>query len=196
MATRSEVSRRNFLKTSVKTSAQFAAIAGAGFVAGPGKILGANDCVRVAVCGIHGWGFDYIKRYPRLSNAEVTAVCDVDENVVKQRLGEMRKIGLKPPPTYVDVYKLLEDKSLDALSVATPNHWHSLMAIWGWQAAKNLRDRTVFWAERTGSPSSCPRRRRLSSRTHLRAKSIKVAPEETFGEQHNREAQNETWERE
>jgi len=55
-----------------------------------------------------------------------------------KRIGEIEKLGLPKPKSYVDVRKLLEDKDIDAISIATPNHWHSLMAIWGCQAGKDV----------------------------------------------------------
>jgi predicted dehydrogenase len=62
----------------------------------------------------------------------------VDENVLDRRLGEAEKMGIKRPARFVDLRKLLEDKSIDAISIATPNHWHSLQAIWGCQAGKDV----------------------------------------------------------
>ena len=68
----------------------------------------------------------------RTSNG--TALCDIDENLLRKRRGEL---GGKPQ-TYVDVRRRLEDQSIDAISIATPNHWHSLMAIWACQAGKDV----------------------------------------------------------
>jgi hypothetical protein len=68
----------------------------------------------------------------------VAAICDVDENVISQRLADMAKRNLPKPKVYIDYRKLLEDKSLDAVSIAAPNHWHSLMGIWGCQAGKDV----------------------------------------------------------
>jgi predicted dehydrogenase len=65
---------------------------------------------------------------------EIAALCDVDEDVLRKRVGEVSA----KPQSYVDVRKLLEDKSIDAISIATPNHWHSLMAILACQAGKDL----------------------------------------------------------
>jgi predicted dehydrogenase len=62
----------------------------------------------------------------------------VDENVLRQRLSEIEKRGRAKPATFTDVRKLLEDKSIDAISIATPNHWHSLMGIWACQAGKDV----------------------------------------------------------
>ena len=120
--------RRDFLKAG--------AVAAAGFLR-PGRVLGANDRVRVAVVGLRGRGFDHIKNYRGIPNAEIAAICDIDQSVMETRLADMDKMGLPKPKTYVDYRKLLEDKSIDAVSIATPNHWHSLMGIWACQAEKD-----------------------------------------------------------
>lgn len=101
-------------------------------------LLGANDRVRLAICGLHGRGKDHLHNYSQIQNVQIAALCDVDENVLGERLAQMEKMGLPKPVTYGDVRKLLEDKSIDAVSIATPNHWHSLMAIWACQAGKDV----------------------------------------------------------
>src|SRR5215467_12029619 len=128
-------SRREFLKA---TGAGVAGTTFASTALGYSGILGANDRVRIAVCGVRGRGNDHIRGFSRVPNTELAALCDVDENVLNQRLGEVEKRGLPRPKSYVDVRKLLEDKNIDAISIATPNHWHSLMAIWACQAGKDV----------------------------------------------------------
>jgi predicted dehydrogenase len=73
-----------------------------------------------------------------MPTVEIAALCDVDESVLNQRTQEMVSAGKKKPTGYTDVRKLLEDKSIDAISIATPNHWHSLMGIWACQAGKDV----------------------------------------------------------
>jgi len=85
-----------------------------------------------------GRGNDHIHGFTKVPGTELAAVCDVDESVSIKRIGEIEKLGLPKPKSYVDVRKLLEDKDIDAISIATPNHWHSLMAIWGCQAGKDV----------------------------------------------------------
>lgn len=131
----SSVSRREFLKTGV-TSASLASLGAINFL--PHRVFGANDRVRVAICGLHGRGMDHVRSYSKIHNVEIAAVCDIDENVLRQRLNDMAKMGLPKPVTYIDVRKLLEDKSIDAISIATPNSWHSLMAVWACQAGKDV----------------------------------------------------------
>ena len=101
-------------------------------------VLGANDRVRIALCGVRGRGMDHLRNYSKLTNVEIAAVCDIDDSVAAKCLAAMEKMGLPKPKTYVDIRKLLEDKNIDAISIATPNHWHSLMAIWGCQAGKDV----------------------------------------------------------
>src|SRR5712691_5662813 len=127
------IERREFLKTTGK-----AITVGAATLALGGEVLGANDRVRVAVCGVRGRGNDHLHGFARVPGTEIAALCDVDENVLNQRLGDVEKRGLPKPKSYVDVRKLLEDKDIDAISIATPNHWHSLMAIWACQAGKDV----------------------------------------------------------
>ncbi len=133
-----EINRREFLKAGAKTGAGLAALKGITFITHPEKVFGANDRVGVAVAGLHGQGFEHVKQYAKIPTAQVVALCDVDENVTNQRLGEMDKMGIPRPKTYVDCRKMMEDKSVDAVSIATPNHWHSLMAIWACQAGKDV----------------------------------------------------------
>jgi predicted dehydrogenase len=130
----STLTRRRFLKRAMKTTATFGAIGGITFVAHPERVFGANDRVRVAVCGLHGRGKDHLSAFSHLSQVEIAALCDVDEDVLRKRQSE---VSGSPKP-YVDVRKLLEDKSIDAISIATPNHWHALIAIWACQAGKDV----------------------------------------------------------
>ncbi len=122
------IDRRDFLKTSAVAAAAFQAK----------TVLGANDRVRIAVIGLRGRGFDHIKTIHATPNVDLVAVCDIDENVVNQRLGDIEKLGMAKPQVFGDVRKLLEDKNIDAVTIAAPNHWHSLMAIWACQAGKDV----------------------------------------------------------
>ena len=134
MPTDAEVNRREFLRTTMKTTAGLTALSGITFLARPERVFGANDRVRVAVCGLHLRGKDHLAGFSRVPNVHIVALCDVDEDVLNKRRPEVAG----NPQTFVDVRKLLEDKSIDAISIATPNHWHSLMAIWGCQAGNDV----------------------------------------------------------
>jgi predicted dehydrogenase len=133
-----EINRREFLKTSARRGAGLPALGGITFLAHPERVFGANERVRVAVVGLHGQGWSHVGEYREMKEVELAAFCDVDENVLDQRLAEAEKMGIKRPARFTDLRKLLEDKSIDAISIATPNHWHSLQAIWACQAGKDV----------------------------------------------------------
>ena len=121
-----EINRRSFLTV------------GAATLALGGKVLGSNDRVRIAICGTRGRGKDHIRGFAKVANAEIAALCDVDERVLAQRVKDVEDMGKPRPKSYVDIRKLLEDKEIDAITIATPNHWHSLMGIWACQAGKDV----------------------------------------------------------
>jgi predicted dehydrogenase len=134
---KSPFSRRDFLKEGLEvTTASVATLGAVTFL--PHRVFGASDRVRVAICGVRGRGLNHIWSYSKIHNAEIAALCDIDENILRRRLSDMERMGLPKPMTYVDVRKLLDDKSIDAISIATPNQWHSLMAIWACQAGKDV----------------------------------------------------------
>jgi len=132
------ITRRDFLEATMKNGAGLAAVSGVSFLTQPEKVRGANDRVRIGVVGVRGQGFVHVEGFSAVPNTEVAAICDVDENVIAQRLADIEKRNLPKPKVYIDYRKLLEDKSLDAVSIAAPNHWHSLMGIWGCQAGKDV----------------------------------------------------------
>jgi predicted dehydrogenase len=129
-------SRRTFLKTSAAAAMGLAA---APLAFGRNEwVKGANERVRVAVIGIHGMGQNHIREYMALPDVEVAAICDVDENQFAPVLKKFWPGGDRTPRLYQDLRKLYEDKSIDAVSVVTPNHWHALASIWACQAGKHV----------------------------------------------------------
>ena len=97
-----------------------------------------NDTVRMGVVGCGGRGGSHVSAWPSLPNVEIVALCDVDESHIAAKLKSMSGKGLKTPATYVDMRKMLEDKNIDAISIASPNHWHTLQTIWAVQAGKDV----------------------------------------------------------
>src|SRR5579871_6278897 len=83
----------------------------------PERILGANDRVRIGVCGLRGRGIDHIKHFSKLPGVELAAVCDVDENVIANRLNGIEKLGLAKPKTFVDFRRMLDDREIDAVTI-------------------------------------------------------------------------------
>ncbi len=97
-----------------------------------------NNTVRVAVVGFNGRGKAHINAYLKMPNVEIAALCDVDRAVVEQGCKIVESAGKKRPPTFSDYRRLLEDKSIDAVSLATPNFHHTLQTIWALQAGKDV----------------------------------------------------------
>ena len=97
-----------------------------------------NDTVRVACVGVRGRGRSHIRAYSQMPNVEIAAMCDIDESVLNAQLGAVEKAKGKRPAGYTDLRKLLEDKTIDAISIATPNHLHTLQTIWACQAGKDV----------------------------------------------------------
>ena len=100
--------------------------------------MGANERVRVAVVGVRGQGRSHLGAYGRIPNVEIAAICDIDESILNSRIAEVEKASGKKPEPYTDIRKLLENKDIDAISIATPNHSHTLQAIWSLQAGKHV----------------------------------------------------------
>jgi len=119
--------RRVFLRSSAGVAGAF--------------LLGANSRIRVAVVGLYRRGRDHIRCFHKLAkeeNVEVAALCDIDEKVLHERAAEYQKLSGRKVPLVTDLRKLLEDPSVDAISYATPNHWHALGTIWACRAGKDV----------------------------------------------------------
>jgi predicted dehydrogenase len=133
MKEKSKETRRDFIKKS----------AGAAALLSMPTIISANafgsaDKVRVAVLGVNGRGTNHIGGFMQQPDAEVVCLCDPDLNVLGKRAAEFEKKYGKKVIQQQDLRKVFEDKSIDAVSVATPNHWHALATIWACQSGKDV----------------------------------------------------------
>lgn len=105
------------------------------------RILGANDRINMCVIGIRGQGFGHLRRWAGLSkdeNVMVKTVCDVDESLWGERVKKVEEIQGSAPGTEFDMRRVFDDQDIDAVSIATPNHWHALATIWAVQAGKDV----------------------------------------------------------
>jgi predicted dehydrogenase len=104
----------------------------------PGKAA-PSERVNVAVIGVKGRGGGLAQGFAAMPGAQVTHLCDVDAGVLAGRLGEVaaRHDG-RAPRGESDLRRVLDDKSVDAIVVATPDHWHALATVWGCQAGKHV----------------------------------------------------------
>ena len=102
------------------------------------NVLGANDEINAAVIGVNSRGGSHIGALQRQSGVAITSICDADQNVLDRTVKSLEARNKKEVKGYQDIRKMLDDKELNVITVATPNHWHSLMAIWAMQAGKDV----------------------------------------------------------
>lgn len=125
--------RKQFLQTTL--------LAGSAAVLSPRRLAAAkhspNGDVRVAIVGLNGKGVDHILEFSSMAGVTLAALCDVDEAVIAREATKLATRGIRPA-THTDFRRVLDDPSIDAVVIATPNHWHSLMAIMACQAGKDV----------------------------------------------------------
>ncbi len=102
------------------------------------RVLGANDRVNFAIAGLHGRGQAHLECIRGVPNSFVTHICDVDGREFAKFAADTEKAFGQAPTQVKDVRKLLESKDIDALTIATPEHWHAPMALMGLQAGKHV----------------------------------------------------------
>jgi predicted dehydrogenase len=138
----SSLSRRRFLEDSMLAAAAAVAAGGVGRLhaeeAGAPASKSPNEKLGVACVGVRGQGNSHLQKYSTREDTEVLYVCDVDESVGRQRVKEVAARQGREPKYVADLRQLLEDKSVDIVTTATPNHWHALVAIWAIQAGKDV----------------------------------------------------------
>ena len=130
------ITRRTFIKSAAFTAAAFS------LPRSPwARVPGANDEIRIAIVGFNGQGKSHIGSIADMrkkgEKVRITALCVVDEAVLGKVAQEFKDKN-EPVQTYTDIRKLLENPEIDAVSIATPNHWHALMTIWACQAGKDV----------------------------------------------------------
>jgi len=131
----SQLTRRSFLQHAA------GGIAGSLIIAGTkasGRVLGANDRIRIAVAGINGRGQAHMKAFAEMKDVEVAYLVDPDSRLFASRSAAVANIAGNTPKCVQDIRRVLDDKNLDAVSIVTPNHWHALMGIWACQAGKDV----------------------------------------------------------
>jgi predicted dehydrogenase len=105
------------------------------------RVIGANDRVVLASIGIRGQGNSLKRGFAKLANVEIKTLCDIDANLAPSRISDERLLADVPTfkPGFVqDLRRVMDDKDIDAIIIATPNHWHALATIWGLQAGKHV----------------------------------------------------------
>ncbi len=129
------MNRRNFMKKAGVTSI------GAGLTGalwGGKTAMSANEKMRVMVIGTNSRGLAHIQALTGIPSAEIAYICDVDDRAIAQGIKTALKGQKTEPKGIKDFRKALEDKSLDAITIASPDHWHAPMALLGLAAGKNV----------------------------------------------------------
>src|SRR6202790_3933020 len=126
------INRREFVRTTAG-----AAIA-APFISAAGRTHSPNDTINLAVIGVRSRGQAHYEGFGQISGVRIATLCDVDERLFPEALSRLGKVTQQKPATETDIRRVLDDKNIDAVTIATPDHWHALAAIWACQAGKDV----------------------------------------------------------
>jgi predicted dehydrogenase len=102
------------------------------------RVIGANDRINVGLIGIGGRGTAHLNSYIKIPECQVIALCDVNQAARERAQARLQSVTSSKGKEYKTMRDLFADKDVDAVSVATPNHWHSLATIWACQAGKDV----------------------------------------------------------
>jgi predicted dehydrogenase len=111
---------------------------GAATAAAASRVWGANDRINVAIVGIGGRGTSHLNVYSKLPEAKVTGLCDVNQAAREVAQATLLKNTGEKAKEFVDMREVFADPGVDAVSIATPNHWHALATIWACKAGKDV----------------------------------------------------------
>jgi len=131
------ITRRQFLEDSVLAAAAAASLP-ASLVAAEPRAASANDKITVAIIGCGIRGKQHAGELARLSDCEIAYVCDPDRERADEVAAHLVELKRSRPKAVQDLRVILDDKSVAAVFIATPNHWHALAAIWAMQASKDV----------------------------------------------------------
>jgi predicted dehydrogenase len=126
----SPLDRRHFLKASAALS--LSALSAARAADKPG------DRIVLAVMGVHGRGRDHVRGFSAFADVEIAYLCDPDENIVPAALKALDGRQTTTPKVEKDIRRVLDDKDVDAIVIATPDHWHALATVWACRAGKHV----------------------------------------------------------
>ncbi|MDE3196906.1 MAG: Gfo/Idh/MocA family oxidoreductase [Acidobacteriota bacterium] len=111
---------------------------GAATAAAASRVWGANDRINVAIIGIGGRGTNHLDAYSKIPDARITGLCDVNQTAREKAQARLAKNGGEKAKEFEDMREAFADPGIDAVSIATPNHWHALATIWAVKAGKDV----------------------------------------------------------
>ena len=130
------INRRTFIKTSSAVSASV--MSGLTAVKESPSKSNSNDTINIAVIGIRNRGKDHYNALAKIPNVKIAVLCDIDQRLLPDAVAEVEGLTGYRPKTETEYRRILDDESIDAVSIATPNHWHALQTIWACQAGKDV----------------------------------------------------------
>lgn len=128
--------RRNFIKTASLLAA--GSVLPADIISETGRTVERSDKLLVGLIGARGQGFANLLSFLKNPEVECVAISDIDENILKSRCSDIEKQGFPKPALYTDYRKMLEDKDIDIVIIATPDHWHCLQFVHSQEAGKHV----------------------------------------------------------
>ena len=131
-----KTSRRGFIEKSTASSAGL--IVGMPLIKHSFAYSAPDDMINIAVIGIRSRGRDHIKALAKVPNVRIAVLCDIDQRLLPDAVAEVEKLTGYKPKTETEYRKVLENKDIHAVSIATPNHWHAIQTIWACQAGKHV----------------------------------------------------------
>ncbi len=155
-------SRRNFIKNSSATLAALGLVEffPSDLYANIRNKVGANDKINIGLIGLKNQGFNNVLAFLKIKEVNLLAICDIDDEQINKRKNDLMKIGLNNLLVYKDYRKLLENKDIDAVIIATPDHWHCLQLTDALSAGKHV------YCEKPIANSIGEARAMLSATTH------------------------------
>jgi len=140
------ISRRQFVKQTGAAGLMAGSFVRPGFVPEWAR-SSPNDTVNIAVMGIRSRGGALAEGFAKLPKVNVATICDIDENLLPKAVAEVEKACGKTAKTETDIRRVLDNKEIDAVVIAAPNHWHALATIWACQAGKDVYvEKPISWS--------------------------------------------------
>lgn len=130
------INRRTFIKTSSAVSASV--VSGLTAATESQSKSNPNDTINIAVIGIRNRGKDHYNALAKIPNVRIAMLCDIDQRLLPDAVAEVEGLTGYRPKTETEYRRVLDDESIDAVTIATPNHWHALQTIWACQAGKDV----------------------------------------------------------
>ncbi len=131
-----QIDRRTFIKRSSVVSA--GVVTGLAVTENAPAVSNPSDTVNIAIIGIRNRGKEHYRALSKVPNVRIAKLCDIDQRLLPEAVADVERLTGYRPGTETEYRKILEDKDIDAVTIATPNHWHALQTIWACQAGKDV----------------------------------------------------------